>query len=177
MYYNKSVVVIIIFLSKVLHYFYLIVYKFCLDNTTYPLSMFLKILRFKNDELLGDMAEHLGIMPSYLSSTEANRRPLTQALQQRLISTYNLDESQQVELSNYVAEAARSVEVNLETVRDESIFPEYVDTALLFARDLSNLGSRELGEIRALLNSFNMEGKLNEKKDFAKSKGTAHGRV
>ena len=143
------------------------------EKKSTSLSKFLKILRIKNDELLGDMAGNLEIMPSYLSSIEANRRPLTPALQQRLISTYNLDEAQQAELSNCVAEAARSVRVNLEKVRDESILPEYVDTALLFARDLSNLGSKELAEIRDLLNSFNTEVEHNEKKDFSKSKGTA----
>ena len=143
------------------------------EKKTTSLSKFLKILRINNDELLGDMAENLEIM----SSIEANRRPLTPALQQKLISTYNLDEGEQLRLANCVAEAARSVEVDLKSVRDESIFPEYVDTALLFARDLSNLGSRELGEIRDLLNSFNKEGKHNEKKDFSKSKGVTGKRV
>ena len=147
------------------------------EKKSTSLSKFLKILRINNDELLGDMAENLEIMPSYLSSIEANRRPLTPALQQKLISTYNLDEGEQLRLANCVAEAARSVEVDLKSVRDESIFPEYVDTALLFARDLSNLGSRELGEIRDLLNSFNKEGKHNEKKDFSKSKGVTGKRV
>ncbi len=133
------------------------------------LSKFLRILRIQNDELLGDMANKIGIMPSYLSSIEANRRPLTPALMQKLVNSYNLDEKAQEKLENYIAEAARSVEVDLTHVRDESILPKYVDTALLFAKDLSTLGSAELDEIKKLLISFNREEKHNEKRDLYKS--------
>ncbi|MCR5764449.1 MAG: helix-turn-helix domain-containing protein [Treponema sp.] len=133
------------------------------------LSKFLRILRIQNDELLGDMANKIGIMPSYLSSIEANRRPLTPALMQKLVNSYNLDEKDQEKLENYIAEAARSVEVDLTHVRDESILPKYVDTALLFAKDLSTLGSAELDEIKKLLISFNREEKHNEKRDLYKS--------
>lgn len=141
------------------------------------LAKFLRILRIQNDEVLGDMADHLGIMPSYLSSIEKNRRPLTPALQQKLIQYYNLNENQQKHLENCVAEAAKSVEVNLEKVKDEELFPEYVDTAVMFARDISNLGGTELKEIRDLLQSFNTEGNAYEKGDFYKSKSSDTKRI
>ncbi|MCR4822902.1 MAG: hypothetical protein K5873_08550 [Treponema sp.] len=48
-----------------------------LEKKTTSLSKFLRILRIENDELLAHMAEKLGIMPSYLSSIEANRRDLS----------------------------------------------------------------------------------------------------
>lgn len=144
---------------------------------TSSLAKFLRILRIQNDEVLGDMANNLGIMPSYLSSIETNRRPLTPALQQRLIERYSLNEEQQKHLENYVAEAAKSVEVNLENVKDKTIFPQYVDTALMFARDLSRLGGTELKELRNLLQSFNKEGIVYEKKDISKSKGSTTKRV
>lgn len=141
------------------------------EKRTTNLSKFLKILRIQNDEVLGDMAANLGIMPSYLSSIESNRRPLTQALQQKLAECYDLSEEKQKELEGCVAEAARSVEVSLENVKDEAIFSEYVDTALMFARDLSSLGSTELNQIKQLLKSFNTEGNDNEKRNLSKSKG------
>ncbi len=141
------------------------------------LSKFLRILRIQNDELLGDMANKIGIMPSYLSSIEANRRPLTPALKQKLVDSYKLDEEAQEKLENYIAEAARSVEVDLSHVRDENLLPKYVDTALLFAKDLSTLGSTELDEIKKLLESFNREEKHNEKRDFYKSKAAYSSRV
>lgn len=144
---------------------------------TSSLAKFLRILRIQNDEVLGDMANNLGIMPSYLSSIETNRRPLTPALQQRLIERYSLNEEQQKHLENYVAEAAKRVEVNLENVKDKTLFPQYVDTALMFARDLSSLGGTELKELRDLLQSFNKEGIVYEKKDFSKSKSSATKRV
>lgn len=130
------------------------------------LAKFLKILRVQNDELLGNMADNIGIKPSYLSSIEANRRPLTDELRAKLVESYNLDEEQQQKLDNLVAEANRTVEVNLESVRDESLLPEYVDTALLFAKDLSKMSSIELGKIKSLLNEFHngfaTEGKNSE---------------
>lgn len=132
------------------------------------LAKFLRILRIQNDELLGDMSDALGIMPSYLSSIEANRRPLTPALKQKLIEVYNLDETQKSELENYIAEAAASVEVNLENVKDKSNYPQYVDTALLFARDISSLNEAELNEIRDMLKKFKSEGKSDEKTGYSK---------
>jgi len=144
-----------------------------IEKKTTSLSKFLRILRIEHDELLANMAEKLGIMPSYLSSIEANRRDLTPALQAKLIEAYHLNEKQQKDLCSYVAEAAAMVKVDLESLRDESNFAEYVDTALLFARDLSKLGSRELGQIRSLLESFSLEGNTNEKRNIPKSKNSA----
>ena len=139
------------------------------EKKSTSLSKFLRILRIQNDQLLGDMAEKLGIKPSYLSSIEANRRPLTPELRHRLVEAYGLDETAQVELEKCTAQAARSVEVSLLTVRNEERLPEYVDTALLFARDLSSLGSAELAEIRNLLYSFKEEH-TDEKRTIHKSK-------
>lgn len=144
------------------------------EKKTTSLSKFLRILRIQNDEVLGDMAEKLGIMPSYLSSIEANKRPLTPALKEKLIDSYSLDSEEQEHLENCIAEASRSVEVSLDNVRDESILSEYVDTAVMFARDISKLGNTELDEIRNLLKSFaNKEGGENEKRNFHKSQSIA----
>ena len=136
------------------------------------LAKFLRILRVENDELLGNMADNIGIKPSYLSSIEANRRPLTDELRAKLVESYNLDEEQQQKLDNLVAEANRTVEVNLESVRDESLLPEYVDTALLFAKDLSKMSSIELSRIKSLLNEFHngftTEGKSIENRNSVK---------
>lgn len=136
------------------------------------LAKFLRILRVQNDELLGNMADKMGIKPSYLSSIEANRRPLTDELRAKLVESYNLDEEQQQKLDNLVAEANRTVEVNLESVRDESLLPEYVDTALLFAKDLSKMSSIELSRIKSLLNEFHngftTEGKNIENRNSVK---------
>lgn len=148
------------------------------EKRTTSLSKFLRILRIKNDEVLGDMAEKLGIMPSYLSSIEANKRPLTPALKEKLIDSYSLDREEQEYLENCIAEASRSVEVNLDNVKDESILSEYVDTAVMFARDISKLGNTELDEIRNLLKSFTgKEGEQNEKRNFHKSQSVASKRI
>lgn len=147
------------------------------EKKSTSLAKFLRILRIQNDELLGDMAGKLGIMPSYLSSIEANRRPLTTSLKQKLVDAYALDETDQAKLDTCIVEAARSVEVNLSHVRDETILPKYVDTALLFAKDLSTLGGAELDAIQKLLTSFNKEEKRNEKMDFGKNKAAAPSRV
>ena len=147
------------------------------EKKSTSLAKFLRILRIQNDELLGDMADKLGIKPSYLSSIEANRRPLTSDLKQKLVEAYSLKPEDQEQLGTYIVEAARSVEVDFSHVRDETILPKYVDTALLFAKDLSTLGSAELDAIQKLLASFNKEEKRNEKMDFGKSKTAASSRV
>lgn len=147
------------------------------ERKSTSLAKFLRILRIKNDELLGDMAQKLSIKPSYLSSIEANRRPLTQALKEKLVESYRLEAPAQAELENCIAEAARSVEVNLSHVRDEKLLSKYVDTALLFAKDLSTLSSTELDEIQELLARFNNGEKRNEKRNCSKSKTTSTQRV
>ena len=143
------------------------------ERKSTSLAKFLKILRVQNDELLGNMADRLGIKPSYLSSIEANRRPLTDELSARVAEAYSLDEEQRRKLSSCVAEANRTVEVSLDSVQDEALLPEYVDTALLFAKDLSKMSSVELGRIKDLLNEFHKdytkEGSHSENRNRAKA--------
>ncbi len=147
------------------------------EKKSTSLAKFLRILRIQNDELLGDMAKKIGIMPSYLSSIEANRRPLTKVVRQRLVEAYGLNQADQEKLDTLIVEADRSLEVELSHVRDETLLPKYVDTALLFAKDLSSLGGKELDAIQKLLKSFNKEEKRHEKTDFAKNKTAASQRV
>lgn len=123
-------------------------------KSTTSLAKFLRILRINREELIGEMAEKIGVKPAYLSAIEANRRPLTAELARRLIAVYGLTESEQNTLYNAMVEASRSLEITFDCVKEEALLADYVDTARIFARDLCQMNGAELEEIRKLLQKF-----------------------
>lgn len=130
-------------------------------------AKFLRKLRIDNvkengdGENLGDMAEKLGISAAYLSSIENGKRPVQEDLKERLFSKYDLTEEQKEEFARIVAGARKKVEVDLSAIHGKENFPEYVDTAVMFANDLSKMTDGQLAKVKKLLQGFkkSAEGK------------------
>lgn len=116
------------------------------------IAKFLRKLRIDNNgENLGEMADKLDFSAAYLSAIENGKRAIPEDMQERVFKNYVLTEEQKLEFSRIVAESREKVEIGLKDIQEKELFPEYVDTAVLFAHDLSQMNRAQLEEVRSLL--------------------------
>ena len=66
---------------------------------------FVRILRIKEHEVLGDMAEKLGTSIAFLSAVENGRKNVPMGWYDTLVSKYNLSSNEQQELKNAIDES------------------------------------------------------------------------
>ena len=115
------------------------------------IAKFLKKLRIDNEKNLGDMAEDLGLSAAYLSAIENGKRVAPEELKDLLFQKYRLSEEQKLEFARLVAESRNKVEIGLAGIQDKELLPEYVDTAVMFAHDLSQMNRDQLARVKELL--------------------------
>ena len=115
----------------------------------------LRKLRIDYSEVLGTMATRIGISSAYLSAIENNGRDIPDDLIAKIATEYNLNESQITELEEAKAQTNGAVAVQFENQKTEQ---NYVQTAVMFARDFSKLTSTQVEQLRNLLKSFEDSG-------------------
>ena len=71
-------------------------------------------------------------------------------MKDNLFAKYSLSEGQKLEFARLVAESRKKVEIGLKGIQ-EDILPEYVDTAVMFAHDLSQMNREQLAEVKEFL--------------------------
>ncbi len=114
------------------------------------IAKFLRKLRIDSDKSLGDMAEDLNLSAAYLSAIENGRRTAPEEMKDKLFSKYSLSEEQKLEFARLVAESREKVEIGLKGIQQD-ILNEYVDTAVMFAHDLSQMNREQLAEVKEFL--------------------------
>ena len=114
------------------------------------IAKFLRKLRIDSDKSLGDMAEELNLSAAYLSAIENGRRTAPEEMKDKLFSKYSLSEEQKLEFARLVAESREKVEIGLKGIQQD-ILDEYVDTAVMFAHDLSQMNREQLAEVKEFL--------------------------
>ena len=115
----------------------------------------LRKLRIDYSEVLGTMAKRLGISPAYLSAIENNGRDIPEDFIAKIANEYNLNESQINELEEAKVQTSGAVAVQFENQKTEQ---NYVQAAVMFARDFSKLTSTQVEQLRNLLKSFEDSG-------------------
>ena len=120
------------------------------------IAKFLRKLRIDNEQSLGDMADKLGLSAAYLSAIENDKRTAPEDMKDKLFEKYSLSENQKLDFARLVAESRNKVEIGLAGIQKE-ILPEYVDTAVMFAHDLSQMNRKQLAEIKDFLQKIKME--------------------
>lgn len=115
----------------------------------------LRKLRIDYSEVLGTMAKRLGISSAYLSAIENNGRDIPEDFIAKIANEYNLNESQINELEEAKAQTRGAVAVQFENQKTEQ---NYVQAAVMFARDFSKLTSTQVEQLRNLLKSFEDSG-------------------
>ena len=111
----------------------------------------LRKLRIDHSEILGDMAKRLGISPAYLSAIENNGRVIPDDLIEKLVQEYNLNDAQTKELEEAKAQTSGAVAIQFENLKENH---DYIQTAVMFARDFSKLTSQQIIQLRNLLKEF-----------------------
>lgn len=117
-------------------------------------AKFLSKLRIDNDQRLGEMAAKLDVSPATLSSIQNGSRSVTQKFKERLYQAYSLSEEQKREFENAVQQLKGEVVISLKDVRSKHCMRKYVDTAVMFAHDLSKLDDKQLNQMQELLKGF-----------------------
>lgn len=117
-------------------------------------AKFLSKLRIDNDQRLGEMAARLGVSPATLSSIQNGSRSVTQKFRENLYREYSLTEEQKEEFENAVQQLKGEVVISLKDVRSRNCMRQYVDTAVMFAHDLSRLDGEQLRQMQELLKGF-----------------------
>lgn len=99
----------------------------------------LRHLRLDLSELLGTMAEKLGLSPAYLSSIETGSRSIPVDLSSKVIEVYNLSQDSAESLLKAEADTNQSLTINLEGASNEQI-----EATVMFARHIKNMTVKEL---------------------------------
>ena len=107
---------------------------------------FMRVYRMRNGMLLKKMADDLAISPALLSSMEMGRRPISDYIVDKIISTYNLNTEDGLALREAVAQSASSVKINAQA-QDSS----RRNLAFTFARKFDGLNDAQVEELMKIL--------------------------
>ncbi len=106
----------------------------------------LRHIRLDLSELLGTMADKLGLSAAYLSSIETGARSIPVDLTSKIINIYNLSEEDSEKLLKAEADTNQALTINLEHASSEQI-----EATVLFARQIKNMNVQELKKLYASL--------------------------
>lgn len=108
---------------------------------------FIRVLRVKHHEIMGDTADLLGCMVSFVSSVESGKKNVPDTWAPILIEHYNLSESEQQELYEAIEDSKTQVKLNLTT----ATYPQR-KLAVQFQRSFEKLDDETADAILKLLN-------------------------
>lgn len=110
------------------------------------LGIFLRKLRLDNNEIMKDMAEKLGVSPSFLSAVENGKKKMPDSWLDSIINLYDLDQEKQNELMISIEESRTKVEIPLDEFSGSK-----KRLLLSFARELNGMDESDLEIIKNLL--------------------------
>lgn len=115
----------------------------------------LRKMRIDYSEVLGVMAKRLKVSPAYLSSIENGGREIPEDFIAKIVAEYGLSEEQKNELEEAKAKVKGAVNVDFTDQKTEA---DYVETAVMFAKDFSRLSAEQVSELKELLKRFESSG-------------------
>lgn len=104
-------------------------------------------LRIDNDELLLDMANHLGVSAAFLSKVENGKAKPPENWKEKIAFCYDITGVAYSELCNSIDEAR-----SMSTLRIQNIRENDKDLMLAFARKLESMSKIERENLRKKLN-------------------------
>ena len=116
---------------------------------------YLRKMRIDHAERLGDMAKRLGVSSAYLSSIENGGREIPDDFVAKIAAEYELDGAHANELEEAKAKVRGTVDVKLNELRSQA---DYVEAAVMFARDFSRLSAGQVKKLKELLEEFESSG-------------------
>ena len=110
------------------------------------LGQFLRKLRIDQRELMKDMADKLGVSPSFMSSVENGKKSMPSAWNGKICELYSLTEEQQHEFSKAIANSEKSIEVDFSGVSSEGS-----SLAVSFARKLPTFNESQIKALQKII--------------------------
>lgn len=107
---------------------------------------FCRKLRIERDEILKNMADKLGVTPSYLSAVEIGKRAIPATWRELIINIYNLTPVQQQELRDAIDNSTTQIKLDISAMNASKR-----QTALAFARKLDEMDDEEIRKILELI--------------------------
>lgn len=107
---------------------------------------FMRVLRVKNHEVMGDTAKLLNVKVPFVSAVESGKRNVPEGWVEILTEHYDLDENQRAELQEAIEESKTQVKVNLIQATDIQR-----RVALQFQRSFDNLDEKTANELLKIL--------------------------
>ena len=108
---------------------------------------FLRKLRIDALCTMKEMSDGLEISVSYLSAVETGKRDIPKNWIEKIIKFFNLNEQQQIELTNSVNDSLTEINFNLSGFSQDKRI-----AALIFARKLEELDDDEINKLMLTLN-------------------------
>ena len=115
----------------------------------------LRKMRIDCSEVLGVMAKRLKVSPACLSSIENGGREIPEDFIAKIVTEYGLSEEQKNDLEEAKAKVKGAVNVDFTDQKTEA---DYVETAVMFAKDFSRLSAEQVNELKELLKRFESSG-------------------
>lgn len=106
----------------------------------------LRKMRIDCGEIIKNMADKLGCTASYLSAVETGKRPVPDEWVDKIVELYNLDSDDAQKLRTESMAEAKSIKIDI-----NNLFGNKRETAILFAREFSDVDESTSEKIRELL--------------------------
>ena len=110
----------------------------------------LRKIRIDNEELLRDMAAKLNVTPSYLSVVETGKRNIPEEWLDMIVRGYDLDTEEQKDLKESFFNSQNQVKFELSSMEYND-----KDLVLAFAREFTNLNTKDKNKIFTILRKHN----------------------
>ncbi len=107
---------------------------------------YMRILRIKNHEIMGDTAKLFNCRVSFVSSVENGKKKVPDSWAPKIIEHYHLDEGQQDELYEAIEDSKNQVKINLSSAS----VPQR-KLALQFQRSFEKLDAKTVDAILNIL--------------------------
>ena len=107
---------------------------------------FLRKLRIDQGEILKDMANKLSVTASFLSAVENGKKKMPSAWNRQICELYNLNEAQQKEFTEAIADSETKIELDFSNVPTENR-----ELAVAFARKYSDFDERQIKKLLSIL--------------------------
>lgn len=106
----------------------------------------LRKLRIDCGEIIKNMADKLGCTASYLSAVETGKRPVPDEWTDKIVELYSLDSDTAQKLRNASMAEVKTIKIDI-----NNLFGNKRETAILFAREFSDIDETTSDKIRELL--------------------------
>ena len=118
-----------------------------------PFGEFVRILRIRNHEVMGDLAKVLGVTTPFISAVENGKRNVPADWLEKISTHYRLNASEKKELENVIDESQTQYKIQTENASHMQR-----KVAMQFARSFGDLDDETAREILEILTN-------NEKED------------